>query len=168
MPSNRPSPGKAPLGADLVIPALALGFSAYFFLSIADLAWEAKANGVLIGVILVGLIAVQLVRMGTRLARGEGDLRADPLWLPRDAFGKRIAMVVLTVAFIAALEWLGLTLSLLLAMLAALYVMGVRKLSALLWVSFGVAAAAYLLFIVTLDSAFPHGPIERLLAALFA
>lgn len=168
MPSNRPSPGKAPLGADLVIPTLALGFAIYFFFSIADLAWEAKANGVLIGVVLLVLIAVQLARIGTRLARGEGDLRADALWLPRDALGKRVAMVALTVVFIAALEWLGLTLSLLLAMLAALYVMGVRKLSTLLWVSSAVAAAAYLLFIATLDSAFPHGPIERLLAALFA
>ena len=168
MPSNRPAPGKAPLGADLVIPALALGFAIYFFFSIADLVWEAKANGVLIGAILVALIAVQLVRLGTRLARGEGDLRADPLWQPRDALGKRIGMVALTVAFIAALPWLGLTLSLLLAMLAALRVMGVRKISTLLWVSSGVAAAAYVLFIATLDSAFPHGPIERLLAALFA
>ena len=168
MPSNRPSPGKAPLGADLVIPALALGFAIYFFFSIADLAWEAKANGVLIGVVLVALIAVQLVRLGTRLARGEGDLRADPLWLPRDALGKRIGMVALTAVFIAALEWLGLTLALLLAMPAALRIMGVRKLSTLLWVSSSVAAAAYLLFIATLDSAFPHGPIERLLATLFA
>ena len=168
MPSDRSSVNKAPLGADLVIPALALGFAIYFFFSIADLAWEAKANGVLIGAILVALIAVQLVRMGIRLARGEGDLRADPLWQPRDALGKRIGMVAITVAFIAALPWLGLTLALLLAMLAALRVMGVRRLSTLLWVSSGVAAAAYLLFIATLDSAFPHGPIERLLAALFA
>lgn len=168
MPSNRPSPGKAPLGADLVIPALALGFAAYFFFSIADLVWEAKANGVLIGVILLALIAVQLARLGIRFARGEGDLRADPLWLPRDVLWKRIGMVALTVVFIAALPWLGLTLTLLLAMLAALRLMGVRKLSNLLWVSSGVAAAAYLLFIATLESTFPHGPIERLLAALFA
>ena len=35
---------KKPLGADLIIPALALGFAAYFFVSIADLAWEAKAS----------------------------------------------------------------------------------------------------------------------------
>jgi hypothetical protein len=168
MSSDRSSVNKAPLGADLVIPALALGFAIYFFFSIADLTWEAKANGVLIGVVLVALIAVQLVRLGIRFARGEGDLRADPLWQPRDALWKRIGMVAITVAFIAALPWLGLTLSLLLAMLAALRVMGVRKISTLLWVSSGVAAAAYLLFIATLDSAFPHGPIERLLAALFA
>ena len=44
------------VGADAVIPALAAAFAAYFFVDIADLAWEAKANGVLIGTILVVLI----------------------------------------------------------------------------------------------------------------
>ena len=55
---------KKALGADLVIPALALGFAVYFFVSIADLAWEAKANGVVIGGVLVVLILVQVVRIG--------------------------------------------------------------------------------------------------------
>ena len=159
---------KTPLGADLVIPLLALAFAAYFFWSIAGLAWEAKANGVLIGTVLVGLVAIQLARMGRELARGAGDLRLDPLWLPRDALVKRVGMVLLTVAFIAALDWLGLTLSLFLAMALALRLMGVRKPATILWVSFAVAAAAYLLFVAILDSAFPHGPIEQLLARLFA
>jgi hypothetical protein len=159
---------KAPLGADLVIPLLALAFAAYFFWSIAGLAWEAKANGVLIGTVLVGLVAIQLARMGRELARGAGDLRLDPLWLPRDALVKRIGLVLLVVAFIAALEWLGLTLSLLLAMALALRLMGVRRPATILWVSCAVAGAAYLLFVAILDSAFPHGPIERLLARLFA
>ena len=160
-------PRKASLGADLVIPVLALGFAVYFFWSIADLGWEAKANGVLIGTVLVLLIAIQLVRMGTQFAQGTGDLRADPLWLPRDVLGKRVGMVVIAVAFIAVLEWLGLTLSLLLVMGLALWTMGVRKPGAIAGVSFAVAAAAYLLFIAVLDSAFPHGPLEQLLARLF-
>jgi hypothetical protein len=146
------TPRKAPLGADLVIPVLALGFAIYFFWSIADLAWEAKANGV----------ALQLARIALRVAKGEGDLRADPLWRPGDVFAKRVGMVLVTVAFIVLLETLGLTLSLLLAMAAALAIMGVRKLSTIAWISVAVAAAAYLLFIVVLDSAFPHGPIEKL------
>lgn len=153
---------KAPLGADLVIPVLALGFVVYFFWSIADLAWEAKANGVVIGAALVALAAVQLVRIALRVAKGQGDLRADPLWRPSDLLAKRIGMVLVTVAFIALLERLGLTLSLLLAMAAALAIMGVRKPSTILWISVAVAAAAYLLFIALLDSAFPHGPIEKL------
>ena len=157
-------PQKAPLGADLVIPVLALGFAIYFFWSIADLAWEAKANGVIIGAVLVGLVAIQLARIATDVAKGRGGLRADPLWRPGDVFAKRVGMVLVTVAFIALLETLGLTLSLLLAMAAALAIMGVRKLSTIAWISLSVSAAAYILFIAVLDSAFPHGPIEKLLS----
>lgn len=155
---------KIPLGADLVIPALALGFAVYFFIDIAELAWEAKANGVLIGAILVFLIAVQLARMARQLARGEGDLRADPLWQPADVMGKRIGMVVVTAAFIATLPWLGLTLGLLVAMAAALWVMGVRSRATLVLLPLAIAASAYLLFILLLQSEFPHGPIEKLLS----
>ena len=154
---------KQRLGADLVIPALALGFAAYFFVSIADLAWEAKANGVVIGGILVGLIAIQLVRVAVRVLKAEASLRFNPLWEPREALGKRVGMVLVTVAFIATLKWFGLTLGLLLALLAALWIMGVRgKLLVILPVA--VALAAYLLFVVLLQSDIPHGPIERLLS----
>jgi Tripartite tricarboxylate transporter TctB family len=152
----------APLGADLVIPLLALGFAVYFFWSIADLAWEARVNGVVIGTALVVLVAIQLVSIAVQVAKGQGDLRTDPLWQPADVLWKRIGMVLVTVAFIAALQLLGLTLSLLIAMAAALAIMGVRKLSTILWISLAVSAAAYLLFIATLDAAFPHGPIEKL------
>jgi hypothetical protein len=157
-------PRRTPLGADLVIPALALGFVVYFFFDIAELAWEAKANGVLIGAVLVFLIALQLARMARQLARGEGDLRADPLWQPADVTRKRLGMVAVTVAFIATLPWLGLTLGLLAGMAAALWVMGVRSRATLVWLPLVVAASAYLLFILLLQSEFPHGPIEKLLS----
>lgn len=166
MSSNPPGEGKAPLGADLVIPLLALGFAVYFFFSIRDLAWEAKANGIIIGTILVLLIAVQLARMGLAIARGRGDFRMDPLWRPRDVLAKRVGMVAVTIAFIASIQWLGLTLALLLGMLASLWLMGVRNPKVLVGIPVTVAAASYLLFIAALDSAFPHGPIENLLDAL--
>jgi hypothetical protein len=152
---------KSPLGADLVIPALALGFAVYFFVSIADLAWEAKANGVVIGGVLVLLIAIQVVRTAIQLARRQGNLSFGPLWEPRDALGKRIGLVVVTIAFIATLKWMGLTLGLLLALFAALWIMGARG-KALVLIPVVVAAAAYLLFIALLQSDIPHGPIEKL------
>lgn len=167
MSSQRPAGGKPALGADLVIPLLALGFAVYFFVSIRGLAWEAKANGVIIGSILVLLIAIQLVRIGLAVKRGQGDLRADPLWEPREALVKRVGMVVVTVAFIATIKWLGLTLGLLIGMAAALWIMGVRRLRVVFAVSFAVAASAYLLFMVALDSSYPRGPLERALTALF-
>ena len=155
---------KAPVGADLLIPLLALGFAIYFFWSISDLTWEAKANGVVIGAVLVGLVVLQLARIAVHVAKGEADLRTDPLWRPGDVFAKRVGMVLVTVAFIALLETLGLTLSLLLAMAAALAIMGVRKPATIAGISVAVAAAAYVLFIAVLNSAFPHGLIEKLLS----
>ena len=70
-------------------------------------------------------------------------------------------MIAVTIVFIATLPWLGLTLGLLLGMLAALWLMGVRRARVLLGISSAVAATSYLLFIVALDANFPHGPIER-------
>ena len=141
---------KNPLGADLVIPALALGFAAYFFVSIADLAWEAKANGVVIGGVLIVLIAIQFVRIALALVRKQGDLGFGPLWLPRDALAKRVGMVAITVLFIATLNWLGLTLGLLAALFAALWIMGARG-KVLVILPLAVATAAYLLFVVLLN-----------------
>ena len=154
---------KKPLGADLVIPALALGFAVYFFISIADLAWEAKANGVVIGGVLIALVTLQAIRIALDVAKRRADLSFSPLWEPREALGKRVGMVLITIAFIGTLNWLGLTLGLLLALFAALWIMGSRG-KTLVIVPLAVAGAAYLLFVVLLQSDIPHGPIERLLS----
>lgn len=160
------SGGIEPLGADLVIPSLALAFAAYFFVSIDDLGWEAKANGVIIGWTLVALIAAQILRVGVRVARGSADLGFHRLFLPRDAFWKRLGLVAITVVFVVTLKWLGVTLGLFLGLLASLYLLGIRKPRVLIAVPGVSAAAVYVLFIAILDSAFPHGPIEILIAAL--
>ena len=34
-----------PVGQELIIPALAVGFTVYYFWTVEELAWEAKANG---------------------------------------------------------------------------------------------------------------------------
>ncbi len=167
-PPPRPSPkGEGePLGADLVIPLLALAFAIYFLVDVRELGWEAKANGVGIGTILLVLVAAQLVRIGLKLARGEGTVSMAPLLAPREALGKRLALVAVTIAFIATIKWLGLTLGLFLWMLAALWLMGVRKRKPLVGIPLAVAAAAYGLFIAALNSEFPHGPVEKLIASL--
>ena len=152
---------RTPLGADLVIPALALAFAAYFFVSIADLAWEAKANGTVIGGVLVVLVLIQLGRIGLHLYRRTGNLGFGPLLAPREALGKRVGLVVITILFIATLQWLGLTLGLLVSLFASLWVMGARG-KALYIIPVVVAALAYLLFVALLQTDIPHGPIERL------
>ena len=158
--------GRRPAGADLVIPAISLAFATYFFISIADLQWEAKANGVLIGSALVLLVLVQLVRMGLEVARGKADLGFAPLLEPRDALLPRIALVLITFTFIATIKWLGLTLGLFLGLFASLWALGIRKRKQLVLVPLVTAACVYILFIAVLDSAFPHGPVEHAITAI--
>lgn len=159
---------KASLGADLVIPALAAAFGAYFFFSIADLAWEAKANGVVIGAVLLVLVLAQLVRIALRMRAGGADLGFEALISPRDALPKRIGLVLITIAFIATMHWAGVTLGMLLALFASLWILGVRSRKALVLVPVAVAACVYLLFVAALQSDIPHGPVEWFLGRLFS
>jgi hypothetical protein len=158
--------GRRPVGADLVIPLLSLAFAGYFFLSIADLQWEAKANGVLIGSALVLLVLVQLARMARDVARGKANLAFTPLLESRDVLLPRIALVVITFTFIATIKWLGVTLGLFLGLFASLWALGIRKRKQLVLVPLITAAAVYLLFIAVLDTSFPHGPVENAMKAL--
>lgn len=154
------------LGAELVIPALGAGFAAYFLVSTADLGWEAKANGVVIGVALLALIALQGARIAWQRAGGAGGFGFGTLWEPRELALKRLAMVAITAAFIGLLPWLGLTLALWLGMLAQLIVAGVRRRGVLVWLPLATAAACYGLFIALIQAEFPHGPLEHLIALI--
>jgi hypothetical protein len=154
---------RAALGAELVIPLLAAGFTAYFLASTSEMEWEAKANGVIVGWILIALVGVQLVRSAVDLAGGRATLSFAPLVQPADAMRKRIGMMVVTIALVAGVPWAGVGLGLFLALAAGFAVMGVRPVRRLLVVSFCVALACSLLFTVALDSGLPHGPVENLL-----
>lgn len=152
------------VGAELVIPVLALAFAAYFLLSTADLEWEAKANGVIIGSLLVLLILVQLVRYGLAFARGGANWSFAPLLQPADVLRKRVGMLAITIAFVATVPWLGLGLGLFIALAAAFTVMGVKGARRIALISFSIAAVCTLLFTVVLDSSLPRGPVEKLVA----
>ncbi|MGE3246695.1 MAG: hypothetical protein AB7F96_03710 [Beijerinckiaceae bacterium] len=68
-----------------------LAFAACFLWSIDDLEWVARANGSVIGSVLVALIALQLGQMGLKAWRGEARLPAGKLLEPHSALHRRIA-----------------------------------------------------------------------------
>jgi hypothetical protein len=152
------------LGADLVIPVVALGFTVYFLESVWALQWEAKANGLMVGALLLLLLGVQFVRVGIDFVRGRGGFSFAPLVSPADAFRKRVSMLAIVIAFVATLPWLGLGLGLFLALAAGFTVMGVRPMKHVLLVAFIITAVCWLSFMVALDTGLPAGPVEKLVA----
>lgn len=158
---------RSALGADLIVPVLAAAFTIYFLVSSSNLVWEARANGTVIGVTLLALVAVQLVRIAKRARAAGGALGLGELaqWSP--AQRQRLELFAILVLFVATIPWLGTTLGLFLVMLGAMWSLGVREWRTLIAVPVAVAGTVYVLFIALLQSRLPLGPVERLLASLW-
>ena len=150
------------LGADLIIPGLALAFTTYFLISTLNLTWEAKANGVVVGIALYILIAAQLIRIGRRVAAGQATLGLGELARFDTAQKQRIALVAITALFVLTLPWVGINIGLFLTMLASMWVLGERSWRVLLGLSFVTTATVYLVFVKFLGTKLPTGPIEAL------
>jgi hypothetical protein len=69
--------------------------------------------------------------------------------------------------FIIVIPYLGFTLTIFLFLLLAMLALGVRSVRKLIGVALTSAVVGYLMFIVALDTPFPHGPVEMLLGKLF-
>jgi hypothetical protein len=155
-----------PLGGDFIIPILACGLAAYYFVTTLDLAWEAKATGLFIGGVLATLCAIHFVRMGLRITAGRGSLGFGELTRNDLCNRQRLGLLVLTVLFVATIQWVGTTLGLFLVLIGSMLVMGVRSVRMLVGVASITAAVVYLLLIYLLNSRLPRGPIEKLLSSL--
>ena len=154
------------LGADLIIPAMAAAFTIYFLVSTNHFVWEAKANGVVIGVTLLALLAIQVVRIFLNVRAGRGTLSLGDIVAPTRAQGQRVALVVILALFVGSISWLGTTLALYLAMTASMLALDVRRPRELFLVPFLTSLFVYLVFVVLLPTRMPEGVIENLVSAI--
>jgi hypothetical protein len=150
------------LGAYFIIPLLACALTVYYLISTVGLIWEAKSTGIVIGVLLLALCTAQIVRLGLKVARGEGTLGFGDLVEDNLFNRQRLALLVLSALFIAALPWIGTTVGLFLVIVASIWVMGVRNWRLLVTVAAGTAATVHFLLIYLLGSQLPQGVFKAL------
>jgi hypothetical protein len=154
-----------PAGQELIIPALALAFTGYYFWTVQELAWEAKANGIVIGAVLLALVAILVARLAWRVAQGEASLRVT-LGGDRETDRLRLALLALIAAFILVLPFLGTVISLALLLAAAMWLCGARHIPSLIGVALVTPLIVWAALILGLGTRFPQGPFERGMAAL--
>ena len=157
---------KPALGAYFIIPLLACGLTLYFLVSTRDLIWEARSTGTFIGVILLCLCAAQFVRLGLKIARGEGTLGLGELVENTFYNRLRLGLLVLMIAFVALLPVFGTTLGLFLVLIAMVRLMGVRDWRILVTVAFLTAATVHGLLIYLLGSQLPQGFLKPFFSSL--
>jgi hypothetical protein len=151
---------KPALGGHLIIPILACGLTIYYVVSTTGLVWEARSTGLFIGAILLSLCVLQFVRFGIRFARNEVSFGLGELVADTPLNRQRLYLLLLMVAFIVTLPWVGTTLGLFLVLIASMWVMGVRQPRVLLAVAFTTAAVVHLLLIWMLGSQLPQGILK--------
>ena len=166
---NAPQPpSRRPVGGELIIPLAAVAFTLYYFTSIIDSPWEAQVNAFFVGSILLGLVAILLIKLGRELVTGEADLRLGGLIEPVSVAPKRLIVLVLAIGYVAVIEWLGFTLTTFAFLAAAMLVLnGGRRPGFVLGLAAGLSAGGYLLFMVAFQTRFPEGPFEWLMGAVF-
>lgn len=165
MPDQSPRGARKPVGQELIIPAMAVGFTAYYFWTVTELAWEAKANGIVIGGVLLALVGLLCLRIGLQLARGEVSLRAT---LGGDPATDRVRLMLigLCVAFLVALPFLGTTIALALMLFACMWVLGARHWPTLIGVSVITPLVVWAALVLGLGTRFPAGFFEHAMSAL--
>lgn len=162
---------KAPLGADLIIPAAACVFTLYYFSTIIGSPWTAQVSAFFVGTILLLLCFILFIVIGLRVRRGEGQLRFNNLFEPRAVGPKRLALFGLTLAYIVVIEWAGFTITTFLFLsLGMLLLSGWERNNKRLIFALSavLSVGGYLLFVVAFERRFPEGPFEQLFNAIVA
>lgn len=152
-------------GGELIIPALAVGFTAYYFVTVDELGWEAKANGIVIGAVLLLLVGLLVARIALQVARGEASLALGFGGWTEDN-RTRLKLLAICVAFLGLLPVLGTTIALALMLLAAMWVMGARHWPSLAGVALVLPLLVWLSLMVAIGTRLPQGPFERAMFAL--
>jgi hypothetical protein len=148
------------VGAEILIPGAAVALTAYYLASTADLSWEAKAAGVLIGSVLLALCGIQLLRILRAAAMGESRLGFGALAADTRDNRRRLGLVLLVLIFISTVEWLGVSLALFLLIAGSMAVMGVRNVRQLILVPGITALTVFVLLVWLLGTRLPWGPFE--------
>ncbi len=169
---SNPDPGPAEpsartaLGADFIIPALAGCLTVYYLASTVDLVWEAKATGIIIGLVLLALCIAHVARLGLAIARGRGSWSTGELFDDNVFNRQRLGLAFMVLLYVVTIYWVGATVGLFFLLIGCMRLLGVTRLRTLLGVALVTAAMVHLALITLLDSKLPRGMILNSISAL--
>ena len=155
-----------PAGADFIIPLLAVGLTLYYIVSTAELTWEARSTGWLVGFALLVLCAIQFGWLAIQRRRDEITFELGDLFTNTVNNRKRWGLLATLALFVLAIPVTGTTLGLFLVMAGGMMVMGVRRPAQIIGIAACTAGTVFLLFIVLLKSRLPRGALDEALVSL--
>lgn len=160
---------KRQLGGELVIPAMAVAFTVYYFTTIWNSPWTAQVSAFLVGGILLLVCGIFLLRSVVWLARGEATLGFSNVVNMDDLRTGRLGLFIATLGFSLLIERLGFTLTTFLFLASSMAVLSKgRNLGFITVLSVAIALTGWAVFIWAFDTRFPRGWFETTMKALLA
>ena len=155
------------MGGELIIPVLALIFTLYYISTVIHSPWTAKVNAYMVGSVLILLVLIFFGYAAREVLSGQATLGASNLLAPFDILPKRLGFMALSLGYLIAMQWLGLTLATFLFMACSMLLLGnARRPLVSLTAAAVMAAVALGVFVILFQKRFPKGPIEYLVQAL--
>jgi hypothetical protein len=156
----------------LVVPAIACAYAIYAI-------WELNSGNyrpvtvtythiITIPILVLGLVVVVMACLrGDKPENIGGETEAERAAVVWKGRGKRLILVVAaTFALVVTMPWVGYVFGFFLYVTAVLWVMNVRKISAILILSLSMTAIVHFVFADVLDQDFPQGILEPLFTML--
>jgi len=165
----KPDTPKRQLGGELVIPALAIAFTIYFFSTIWNSPWTAQVSAFLVGGILLLVCAIFVVRAALMLRTGQGNLGFGNLFTREDITSGRIGLFATTVGYCVLIDQLGFTLTTFLFLSISMFILSKgRNAGFITLISAIMALAGWAVFIWAFDTRFPRGWFETTINAVLS
>ncbi|MGD9294087.1 MAG: tripartite tricarboxylate transporter TctB family protein [Roseobacter sp.] len=164
-------PNRAPrhLGADLVIPVMAVTFTLYFFSTIWNSPWTAQVSAFAIGGVLLFICTLFFIKVVGQYRNGEGRFTFTSLVNYEDIRTGRVALIVTTICFCWLIDDLGFTLTSFLFLWFSMAILGAFKRLGLVTVIAAVLSlGGWAVFIWAFDTRFPRGWFEQTMQAVMA
>lgn len=166
MSESRKGPPKNVL-PDLIIPAIALLFTAYYLTTITEVPWIAQASAITVATLLLVSIVAYALRTALRVRQGHERIALDFGHIDRRVTWKRVCLLGLTVGYVLLIEHAGFTITtLLFIFLAVITVSSLARWRSALVVALVCSTLGYVVFIHFFKTRFPRGPVEELLRGL--
>lgn len=164
-------PNRAPkhLGADLVIPTLAVIFTLYYFSTIWNSPWTAQVSAFAIGGVLLFICVLFFFKVAGQYKRGEGRFTFTSLINFEDIRTGRVALLLTTVGFCWLIDDLGFTLTTFLFLWLSMAILGSFKRLGIVTITSAIMAlGGWAVFILAFDTRFPRGWFEETMKAVMA
>ncbi|MDH5355643.1 MAG: tripartite tricarboxylate transporter TctB family protein [Gammaproteobacteria bacterium] len=151
---------------DCIIPAIAFAFTVYYLTTITEVPWISQASAFVVSGLLMLSILAFAVRTVWRIRQHRETCQLsgafESLLGDIPTMLKRVALLLLSIAFIWVIDNLGFTLStFIFVFLGILLLSSVENWRNALKVSLSCAVIGYVVFIYLFNTRFPAGPIEN-------